>query len=43
MEISYIAQIYVDLIHKGKRTIEEAPEKYRQEVESVIGNENIGA
>lgn len=29
-------KVYVSLIEKGLRTIEEVPEKYREEVEKII-------
>lgn len=33
---SYMATVYADLIRKGKKTIEEVPEKLRAEVEAII-------
>lgn len=33
---SYIVTVYVDLIHKGKKTIKEVPEKIRAEVEALL-------
>lgn len=29
-------QVYADLIQKGKKTIEEVPEKLRAEVEAIL-------
>lgn len=31
-----MAQVYADLIQKGKKTIEEVPEKLRAEVEAIL-------
>ena len=31
-----MAQVYADLIRKGKKTIEEVPEKLRAEVEAIL-------
>lgn len=33
---SYMATVYADLIRKGRKTIEQVPEKLRAEVESVL-------
>lgn len=33
---SYIVTVYADLIRKGKKTIEEVPEKIRAEVEALL-------
>ncbi len=33
---SYMATVYADLIRKGKKTIEEIPEKIRSEVEALL-------
>ena len=33
---SYMATVYADLIRKGKKTIEEVPEKIRAEVEALL-------
>lgn len=33
---SYIAQVYADLIRKGKKTLEDVPEKIRQEVAALL-------
>ena len=33
---SYMAIVYADLIRKGKKTIEEVPEKIRAEVEALL-------
>lgn len=33
---SYIVTVYVDLIRKGKKTIEDIPEKIRAEVEALL-------
>lgn len=32
----YIAGVYADLVRKGKKTIEEVPEKLRAEVEAIL-------
>lgn len=34
--MSYMATVYADLVHKGKKTIEEVPEKIRAEVEALL-------
>ena len=31
-----MAKVYADLIRKGKKTIEEVPEKLRAEVEAIL-------
>ncbi len=33
---SYMATVYADLVRKGKKTIEEVPEKIRAEVEALL-------
>lgn len=33
---SYMATIYADLIRKGKKTINEVPEKIKAEVEAIL-------
>lgn len=33
---SYMATVYADLVRKGKKTIEEVPEKIRAEVEELL-------
>ena len=33
---SYMATIYADLIRKGKKTIDEVPEKIKAEVEAIL-------
>ena len=33
---SYMATVYADLILKGRKTIEQVPEKLRAEVEAVL-------
>ena len=33
---SYMATVYADLIRKGKKTIEDVPEKIRAEVEAIL-------
>lgn len=33
---SYMVIVYADLIRKGKKTIEQVPEKLRAEVEAVL-------
>lgn len=33
---SYIATVYADLVRKGKKTIEDIPEKKRAEVEAIL-------
>ena len=35
-----MAKIYYDLIKKGKKTIEEVPEKWRAEVQRMLDEEN---
>ena len=36
-----MAKIYADLIRAGKRTIEEVPENWREEVEAILnGTDN---
>lgn len=37
---SYMARVYADLIRKGKKTIDEVPEKLRAEVEAILAEEN---
>lgn len=34
--MSYMATVYADLVRKGKKTIEEVPEKIRAEVEALL-------
>nr|DAL56171.1 MAG TPA_asm: hypothetical protein [Bacteriophage sp.]DAZ34061.1 MAG TPA: hypothetical protein [Caudoviricetes sp.] len=33
---SYMATVYADLIRKGKKTINEVPEKIKAEVEAIL-------
>ena len=33
---SYMAKVYADLIRKGKKTIDDVPEKIRAEVEVLL-------
>ena len=33
---SYMATVYADLIRKGRKTIEQVPEKLREEVEAAL-------
>jgi len=33
---SYMATVYADLVRKGKKTIEQVPEKIRAEVEALL-------
>lgn len=33
---SYMATVYADLIRKGKKTIDQVPEKLRAEVEAIL-------
>lgn len=33
-----MANVYVDLINKGLRTLEQVPEKYRKEVKKLLNN-----
>lgn len=33
---SYMAEVYADLIRKGKKTLEEVPTKLRAEVEAIL-------
>lgn len=37
--MSYLAKIYAELIKKGKKTIDEVPEKLKEEIENIIGKE----
>ena len=37
--MSYIAYVYVDLIRKGKKTIEDVPERLREEVEAILAGD----
>lgn len=34
--MSYIIEIYADLIRKGRKTIEQVPEKIREEVRAYL-------
>lgn len=34
--MSYMATVYADLVRKGKKTIENVPEKIRAEVEELL-------
>ncbi len=38
MEV-YMVQVYVDLIKKGKRTIDQVPEQIREEVRKALEEE----
>lgn len=33
---SYMATVYADLIRKGKKTIDDVPEKIKAEVEAIL-------
>ena len=33
---SYIVAVYADLVRKGKKTIDDVPEKIRAEVEALL-------
>ena len=35
-----MAKVYYNLIVKGLKTLEDVPEKWRAEVEAMIGNDN---
>lgn len=35
-----MAKIYADLIRKGKKTIDDVPEKLRAEVERILDEDN---
>lgn len=37
--MSYIAYVYADLIRKGKKTIEDVPERLREEVEAILAGD----
>ena len=39
MKYSNIAYVYADLIRKGKKTIEDVPEKIRPEVEAILAGD----
>ena len=34
-----MAQVYADLIRKGKKTIEDVPQKLRAEVEAILAED----
>jgi hypothetical protein len=34
--VSYMATVYADLIRKGKKTIDDVPEKIKAEVEAIL-------
>lgn len=36
MVVSYMAKIYVDLIRKGKKTLDEVPSKLKEQVEYLL-------
>jgi hypothetical protein len=36
MYIKAMVQVYADLVRKGKRTLDEIPEKYRADVKAVL-------
>lgn len=36
MVVSYMAKIYVDLIRKGKKTLDEVPAKLKEQVEYLL-------
>ena len=38
---SYMATVYADLIRKGKKTIDDVPEKIRAEVEALLDAQAI--
>lgn len=35
-----MVKIYADLIRKGKKTIDDVPEKLREEVERILSEDN---
>lgn len=35
-----MVEMYVRLVQEGRRTIEQVPEKYRAEVQTIIGGGN---
>jgi len=37
--MSMMAQVYADLIRKGKKTIEEVPEKLQGEVRAILAGD----
>ncbi len=39
MKYSIIAHVYADLIRKGKKTIDDVPEKIRPEVEAILAGD----
>ena len=34
--MSYMAKVYADLIRKGKKTLEDVPEKLKDEVQQIM-------
>lgn len=34
--MSYMARVYADLIRKGKKTLEDVPEKLKEEVQQIM-------
>lgn len=34
--MSYMARVYADLIRKGKKTLEDVPEKLKEEVQLIM-------
>ena len=34
--MSYMAKVYADLIRKGKKELEDVPEKLKEEVQKII-------
>ena len=37
--MSYIARVYADLIRKGKKTIDDVPEKLKDEVQQLLSQD----
>ena len=37
--MSYIARVYADLIRKGKKTIDDVPEKLKDEVQQLLNQD----
>ena len=35
--MSAVAMLYADQVRKGKRTIDEVPERWREEVKEILG------
>lgn len=43
MASNYMVKVYADLVRKGKKTIEEAPEPLRAAVREILENSENGA